>query len=143
MKYVHKKGRVLAGFREREKPYIAELRRCETLIERFATLPEDLAALVEGLSIRDKLPQVEVAAGDGTAALVFRVMEPPTAEDLERLERFGRNQRAAICPNGRLRPLAHVPAHDNSRAWRSIPRRFACSANLVRSRLNPSPVTGG
>jgi 23S rRNA (uracil1939-C5)-methyltransferase len=96
VKYVHKKGRVLAGFREREKPYIAELRRCETLVERFATLPEDLAALVEGLSIRDKVPQVEVAAGDGAAALVFRVMEPPTAEDLERLEGFGRNQRAAI-----------------------------------------------
>ena len=96
VKYVHKKGRVLAGFREREKPYIAELRRCETLIERFATLPEDLAALVEGLSIRDKVPQVEVAAGDGTAALVFRVLEPPTAEDLERLEGFGRNQRVAI-----------------------------------------------
>ncbi len=96
VKYVHKKGRVLAGFREREKPYIAELRRCETLVERFATLPEDLAALVEGLSIRDKVPQVEVAAGDGAAALVFRVMEAPTAEDLERLEGFGRNQRVAI-----------------------------------------------
>jgi len=51
VKYVHKKGRVLAGFREREKPYIAELRRCEILIGRFATLPADLAALVERLSI--------------------------------------------------------------------------------------------
>lgn len=96
VKYVHKKGRVLAGFREREKPYIADLRRCEILIERFATLPEDLAALVEGLSIRDKVPQVEVAAGDGTAALVFRVLETPTAQDLERLEGFGKNQRVAI-----------------------------------------------
>src|SRR5487761_2240868 len=44
VKYVHKKGRVLAGFREREKPYIADLRRCEVLLERFATLPEELAA---------------------------------------------------------------------------------------------------
>jgi 23S rRNA (uracil1939-C5)-methyltransferase len=87
---------VLAGFREREKPYIAELRRCETLIERFATLPEDLAALVERLTIRDRVPQVEVAAGDETAALVFRVMEPPTAEDLGRLEEFGRHQGVSI-----------------------------------------------
>ena len=118
VKYVHKKGRVLAGFREREKPYIAELRRCEILIERFATLPEDLAALVEGLSIRDKLPQVEVAAGDETAALVFRVLEPPTAEDLERLEGFGKNQRVAIYlqsggldtirPLGNAAPLAYT-----------------------------------
>jgi 23S rRNA (uracil1939-C5)-methyltransferase len=96
VKYVHKKGRVLAGFREREKPYIAELRRCETLIERFATLPEDIAALVERLTIRDRVPQVEVAAGDETAALVFRVMGPPTAEDLGRLEEFGRHQGVSI-----------------------------------------------
>ncbi len=31
VKYVHKKGRVLAGFRERDKPYLADLRRCEIL----------------------------------------------------------------------------------------------------------------
>ncbi len=31
VKYVHKKGRVLAGFRERDKPYIADLARCEVL----------------------------------------------------------------------------------------------------------------
>ena len=96
VKYVHKKGRVLAGFRERDKPYIAELRRCETLIERFATLPAELAALVERLSIRDKVPQVEVAAGDRAAALVFRVMEPPSEEDLAKLEEFGRSQGVAI-----------------------------------------------
>jgi 23S rRNA (uracil1939-C5)-methyltransferase len=67
VKYVHKKGRVLAGFREREKPYIADVRRCEVLIGRFASLPEDLAALVETLSLRDEIPQVEVAAGDPEA----------------------------------------------------------------------------
>ena len=89
VRYVHKKGRVLAGFREREKPYIAELARCEILIERFATLPAQLAQLVETLSIRDKVPQVEVAAGDAGAALVFRVMEPPAAADLDALSAFG------------------------------------------------------
>src|SRR6202011_2957327 len=67
VKYVHKKGRVLAGFREREKPYIADIRRCEVLLERFASLPEDLAALVETLSLRDDIPQVEFAAGDPEA----------------------------------------------------------------------------
>jgi 23S rRNA (uracil1939-C5)-methyltransferase len=96
IKYVHKKGRVLAGFRERHKPYIADLRRCETLIGRFATLPEDLASLVEGLSIRERVPQVEVAAGDQGASLVFRVMEPPNGEDLAGLEAFGKRLGAAI-----------------------------------------------
>jgi 23S rRNA (uracil1939-C5)-methyltransferase len=89
VKYVHKKGRVLAGFRERAKPYLADIRRCEVLPEALARLPEALAALVETLSLREKIPQVEVAAGDDSTALVFRVMETPSAEDLERLGQFG------------------------------------------------------
>jgi 23S rRNA (uracil1939-C5)-methyltransferase len=89
VKYVHKKGRVLAGFREREKPYIADLKRCEVLLEPLATLPADLAALVETLTIRDKLPQVEVAAGDEATALVFRVLEAPSAEDIGKIAAFG------------------------------------------------------
>jgi 23S rRNA (uracil1939-C5)-methyltransferase len=118
IKYVHKKGRVLAGFREREKPYIADIRRCEVLLERFASLPEDLAALVETLSLRDSIPQVEVAAGDpadgdpgagdgtagdgaaggptATAALVFRVMEAPTPDDLDKLAAFGEQHAVQI-----------------------------------------------
>ena len=111
VKFVHKKGRVLAGFREREKPYLADLRRCEVLLARFATLPEELAALVETLSLREQIPQVEVAAGDPAAgdpaagdaaagdwnaALVFRVMQAPTADDLEKLAAFGSRHRVQI-----------------------------------------------
>ncbi len=88
VKHVHKKGRVLAGFRERDKPYIADIRRCEVLLERFATLPEELATLVQTLSLRDSLPQVELAAGDPHAALVFRVMQPPTPDDRDKLAAF-------------------------------------------------------
>jgi 23S rRNA (uracil1939-C5)-methyltransferase len=89
IKYVHKKGRVLAGFREREKPYIADIKRCEILPAPLASLPAELAALTETLAIREKLPQVEVAAGDGATALVFRVMEAPGAADLEKIAAFG------------------------------------------------------
>jgi 23S rRNA (uracil1939-C5)-methyltransferase len=89
VKFVHKKGRVLAGFREREKPYIADIRRCEVLLAPLATLPEDLAALAETLAIREHLPQVEVAAGDAAVALVFRVLEAPGAADLEKISAFG------------------------------------------------------
>jgi 23S rRNA (uracil1939-C5)-methyltransferase len=89
VKFVTKKGRVLAGFREREKPYIADIRRCEVLLDRFATLSAEVAALTETLSVRETLPQVEVAAGDDAAALVFRVMQTPTADDLDKLAAFG------------------------------------------------------
>jgi 23S rRNA (uracil1939-C5)-methyltransferase len=89
VKYVHKKGRVLAGFREREKPYIADIKRCEILLAPLATLPEELAALTETLEIRERIPQVEVAAGDEATALVFRVLQPPGPEDLEKIAAFG------------------------------------------------------
>jgi 23S rRNA (uracil1939-C5)-methyltransferase len=89
VKYVHKKGRVLAGFREREKPYVADLQRCEVLLAPLATLPRDLAALVETLAIREKIPQVEVSAGDEATALVFRVLEAPGAEDIGKIAAFG------------------------------------------------------
>jgi len=89
IKYVHKKGRVLAGFREREKPYIADIKRCEVLLEPLGRLPEALAALTETLEIREKLPQVEVAAGDDCTALVFRVLEAPGEADLAKIAAFG------------------------------------------------------
>jgi 23S rRNA (uracil1939-C5)-methyltransferase len=89
VKYVHKKGRVLSGFREREKPYLADIQRCEVLVEPLATLPRDLAALAETLDIREKIPQVEVAAGDNATALVFRVLETPGAGDIAKIAAFG------------------------------------------------------
>jgi 23S rRNA (uracil1939-C5)-methyltransferase len=96
VKYVHKKGRVLAGFRERQSPYLADIRRCEILLGRFADLPAQLAALVQTLSMREKVPQVELAAGDERAALVFRVMEEPSTEDLARLAEFARQNAVQI-----------------------------------------------
>jgi 23S rRNA (uracil1939-C5)-methyltransferase len=96
VKYVHKKGRVLAGFREREKPYLADLQRCEVLQEPLANLPRDLAALVETLVIREKIPQVEVAGGDAAIALVFRVLEAPGPQDIEKIAAFGAQQGVQI-----------------------------------------------
>ena len=89
VKYVTKKGRVLVGFRERRGPYLADLRRCEILDERVGGLLEELARLVETLSIRDRLPQIEVAGGDAVMSLNLRVLAPPSAADLAQLRSFG------------------------------------------------------
>ena len=109
IKYVHKKGRVLAGFREREKPYIADIKHCDVLLAPLGNLPAELAALTETLNLREKMPQVEVAAGDGATALVFRVLESPSAADLEKLAAFGaqRGLQIFVQPGGldTVRPL--------------------------------------
>ncbi|MDS4022066.1 MAG: 23S rRNA (uracil(1939)-C(5))-methyltransferase RlmD [Candidatus Competibacter sp.] len=89
VKWVAKKGRVLVGFRERRGSFIADLRRCEVLDERVGGLLEELARLIETLSIRDRLPQIEVAGGDAVMGLNFRVLAPPSAADLATLRAFG------------------------------------------------------
>lgn len=89
VKYVEKKGGTLVGFRERGAPFIALLNRCEVLVAPVGNRLTDLAELIDGLSIRERLPQIEVAAADNAIALVFRVLDPPSEADRERLREFG------------------------------------------------------
>ncbi len=88
-KYVAKKGRVVVGFRERLSPYVAALERCEVLAAPVDALIEPLSRMMTGLAIRERVPQIEVAAADNAIAMVFRVMEPPPPGDLAALRAFG------------------------------------------------------
>jgi 23S rRNA (uracil1939-C5)-methyltransferase len=87
-KYVTKKERVVVGFRERLAPYVAEVRRCEVLAAPVAEMIGPLAAMLSGLSIRHRLPQIEVAVADNVVALVLRVLDGPSADDIVRLREF-------------------------------------------------------
>jgi 23S rRNA (uracil1939-C5)-methyltransferase len=87
-KFVTKKDRVVVGFRERLAPYVAEVRRCEVLAKPLDGLIEPLALLLNGLTIRQRIPQIEVAVADNVLALVLRVLEPPAASDLGQLRTF-------------------------------------------------------
>jgi 23S rRNA (uracil1939-C5)-methyltransferase len=110
---VIKKGRVLVGFRERLAPYVAEVQRCEVLSPPVGEMVGALAGLLMGLSIRDKLPQIEVAVADNAVALVLRVLEPPTAQDRGRLLEFAQAHgvRFYLQPKGldSVRPLSDEP----------------------------------
>lgn len=88
VKYVRKKGRVLVGFRERLSPFVTDLRTCHVLAHPVGELLGALARMIEALSIRERLPQIEVSVGEGPAALVMRVLDAPTPADLERLQTF-------------------------------------------------------
>ncbi len=88
VRWVPKKGRVLVGFRERGSSFIADVRRCEVLHPAVGLRLEELARLIEGLSIRERLPQIEVAQGDGPVVLVLRVLDTPSAADCDRLLSF-------------------------------------------------------
>ncbi|MEJ2643315.1 MAG: 23S rRNA (uracil(1939)-C(5))-methyltransferase RlmD [Gammaproteobacteria bacterium] len=95
-KFVVKKGRMLVGFRERHAPYVAELTRCEVLHPSVGERIVALTELLAGLSVRMRVPQVEVAVGDHITALVFRHLDPLTDADRAALESFGRNHDVAV-----------------------------------------------
>ena len=88
VKYVAKKDRVLVGFRERRHPYLAEIDSCKVMHPRVGTKLLALGELIGSLTIRDKIPQIEVALGDTVCVLAVRVLEPPSAEDLEKMRDF-------------------------------------------------------
>jgi 23S rRNA (uracil1939-C5)-methyltransferase len=85
---VPKKGGVLVGFREKRSTYVADMRECPVLPDRVAALIPRLKVLIEGLSINERVPQIEVAAGDNATALVFRHLLPLLPSDLESLKAF-------------------------------------------------------
>lgn len=87
-KYVYRKGRVVVGFRERAAPYVADLAGCEVLASPAGALIAPLAALLTGLSIREHVPQIEVAVADNATALVLRTLVEPAEADLALLRQF-------------------------------------------------------
>lgn len=89
VKDVPAKGRVLVGFRESHAPYVCDMHRCEVLAEPVAGLIDALSELIGSLSIRARLPQIEVAVADNATALVFRVLDPPAGDDLDEFRGFG------------------------------------------------------
>lgn len=89
VKYVAKKGKVLVGFRERSSGFIADLITCPVLDPRVGLQLERLSATIGELSIRDRIPQIEVAMGDDAVVLVFRILEDLSAEDVQTLDALG------------------------------------------------------
>ena len=85
-----KKGGVLVGFREKRKNYVTNLDMCMTLDSRLGRLLPSLRSLIASFSIPDKVPQVEVAAGDRDVALVFRHLAALDSRDLGYLTSYGR-----------------------------------------------------
>jgi 23S rRNA (uracil1939-C5)-methyltransferase len=85
IKHVAGKGRVLVGFRERAAPLLTDMLACRILAPPMNRLPEILSEVVAATSIKDRIPQAEVAMGDEGGAVVLRVLERPTAKDINAL----------------------------------------------------------
>ena len=96
-----KKGTVLIGFHEGKSGYVADMLACEILPKHVSDLLPEMRKLVMGLSIVDRMPQIEIAVGEPedaqsddpqkskpVTALVFRNLKPLTIEDEQLLRQF-------------------------------------------------------
>ena len=102
---VPKKGGILIGFHERKSSYVADMRECHVIPPKISALLPALRTLVESLSIRRRLPQIELAVGERLVprlmasepdaaserlvhALVLRILEPLSVVDEAKLVAF-------------------------------------------------------
>jgi 23S rRNA (uracil1939-C5)-methyltransferase len=88
VRHVEKKGGVLVGFHERKSSYVADMTSCEVLPPHVSAMLVPLRHLVAGLSIRDRMPQIELAVGSDVTALVLRILEPLNEADEALLRTF-------------------------------------------------------
>jgi 23S rRNA (uracil1939-C5)-methyltransferase len=95
VRHVPKKGGVLVGFHERKSNYVADMTECHVMPRKLSDLLPRLRELVGGLSVRDRLPQIEVAIGEDEEgglvyALVLRILAPLLQADEATLQNFER-----------------------------------------------------
>ena len=123
VKDVRGKGRVLVGFRERHAPFITDMRRCEVLVTPLDALIDDLSDLVGRLSIRARLPQIELAVAENAVALVFRVLDPPNEADEAAFRDFGSKHglRIYLQPGGLDSLLLLQPAEVDEALYYTLP----------------------
>ena len=88
VRYVTKKDTVLVGFHEKKSSFVADMRECHVLPPHVSALLMPLRALIGGMTLRDRLPQIEYAQGDGLPMLVLRHMEPMPEADIAALRVF-------------------------------------------------------
>ncbi len=88
VRHVLKKGKTLVGFREQNGKYVADMQHCEILTPKIASLLPLLGELNEKFTVRDILPQIEVAVGEHVDVLVLRILAALTPSDEAHIKQF-------------------------------------------------------
>lgn len=96
VRHVPKKGGALVGFHERRSSYVADMASCEILPPRISALLRPLRTLIDSVSIRARVPQIEVALGEACDVLVFRVLVEPSEADLALLRQFAERHGVSV-----------------------------------------------
>ncbi len=113
-RYVPKKGGALIGFREKRSSYVTDMTTCEVIPQRISALLVPLRGLIGGLSRPERMPQIELAIGVDTDALVLRILEPLSGADEALIRQFADDHRVQFFVQSRGPDTAvpFYPPHD-------------------------------
>ena len=122
-KFVIKKNKMMVGFREKSSRYLADLEHCPVLYPAIGEHLTELSTFIASLKIYNQIPQIEVAIGDETIALVFRHMEALSDSDKEKLITFGQQHQFHIYlqPNPPALISKLWPANERERISYTLP----------------------
>ena len=90
VRYVAKKEKVLVGFRERKSSFVTVMSRCEVLHPSLGDNLEALSECIERLSIKEHVPQIEVAIAEKGTILILRHLKPLNANDEQILDEYAK-----------------------------------------------------
>ena len=86
--YVAKKNGVLVGFHEKRSSFVADITSCEVLPPHVSAMIPALREMFTSMTLRDRLPQIELAVGEDVTVFVLRHLEPIPEEDAATLRTF-------------------------------------------------------
>ena len=93
---MEKQESLLVGFHEKNGRYVNTTTHCKILHLAISEKIIALSQLINSLTIRKQLPQLEVACGDQTAAIVLRNLLPLTSADLSKIASFANQHQLKI-----------------------------------------------
>lgn len=81
VRYVYKKEKVLVGFRERKSSFITATDNCKIMHPIIGEKLDILSECIGKLSIKEHIPQIEVAIAENNTILILRHLEKLSEED--------------------------------------------------------------
>ncbi len=141
VKFVEKKGGTLVGFRERGCSFLATLKSCKVLDPRVGEKLTVIARMIDTLSVRALIPQIEMAAADHVV-LVMRVLQPPTEQDRATLAAFSAEHGFEILlqPGGlnTIEPLEEVLSDGSRRPGTRWPLHYSPDGSEAQLAFEPA-----
>lgn len=107
------RGNVRIGFHEKKSRHIVDMQTCEILPPHISALLPALRQLIASLSLRARIPQIELALSNTLNIFVLRILDELSEEDKNQLRLFADTHHVQfwLQPNGSDSISCFYPPH--------------------------------